>query len=129
MYGIGWCYMSLTNDVLKRDLAQLLWREGFGDDPFRNWRMAELMIIDEGFLAWWRQALVLAAGQARSESAGEAGQAAPQALGDFLTGVAYWIFVTSLGLDQPSCDPQVNWRIAEALRGWLCSLDFSENAV
>lgn len=46
--------MALTNEVLKRNLAKILWENGFGDDPWRNWRMAELIIIDDGFLAWRR---------------------------------------------------------------------------
>lgn len=113
--------MAPINENLKRDLAKLLWAEGFGDDPFRNWRMAELMIIDDGFLAWRRQALALREAEARGGLEGEDGR---QALGDFLTGVAYWVHITSLGLDLPSRDPMVNWRVAQALRPWLCILDY-----
>jgi hypothetical protein len=113
--------MTLTNEELKRSLAKLLWENGFGDEPYRNWRMAELMIIEDGFLAWRRQALKLKAleegGQVNSDEY-------QQAQGDFMHGVAYWIYATSLAMSWPSHDPEINWRIAGALKHWFCTVDF-----
>ena len=109
------------NEELKQRLAKLLWENGFGDEPYRNWRMAELMIIEDGFLAWRQQALKLQQAQAAGRAAGEDYQ---QGLNDFLNGVAYWIYATSLGMTWPSHDPETNWRIAGALRGWLCGVEF-----
>lgn len=113
--------MVLTNEELKRNLAKLLWTHGFGDEPYRNWRMAELMIIEDGFLAWRRQALQLYEYETRGLTGGEEYE---QALNDFLTAVSYWLYATSLAMSWPSHDADTNWRIAGALKEWLCGVEF-----
>lgn len=47
-----------------------------------------------------------------------------QLLNDFLNGVSYWIYAASLGLSWPSHDPDTNWRVAGALKDWLCKQEF-----
>ena len=113
--------MALTNEELKRNLAKVLWENGFGDEPYRNWRMAELMIIDDGFLSWRRQALALAQCETRGETDAPDYE---QALNDFHTGGAYWLYATSLGMSWPSHDSDTNWLIAGAVRRWLCTVGF-----
>lgn len=113
--------MGLSIEDLKSNLAKLLWKNGFGDDPWRNWRMAELLIIDDGFLSWRRRAHHL---QELELSGRAASPEYTQALNDFHTGIAYWIYAVSLGLMCPSHDPGTNWRIADALRVWFCTVDF-----
>ena len=111
----------VSNEELKRRLAKLLWESGFGDDPWRNWRMAELMIIDDGFLAWRRQALTL---KAMEERGAADSFDYDQLLSDFLNGIAYWVYATSLALSCPSHDAATNWRIAESLKNWFCAQEF-----
>jgi hypothetical protein len=113
--------MTHSNDELKRTLAKVLWENGFGDDPFRNWRMAELLIIEDGFLAWHRQARKLKECEERGQTGDPDYQ---QALNDFKTGIAYWIYATSLATTWPSHDAETNWRIAGALKEWFAKLDF-----
>jgi hypothetical protein len=91
-------------------LAYTLWEADFSDQPFRNWRMAELLLNDPGF-----HQLLETSGPPddRCYAPSSSVQEAPDAYNKPL---AYKIWELSFSLSHPSHDAFKNW--IAALRLW-----------
>lgn len=91
----------------REQIAYILWLGGFGEDPDRNWYMADFLVNNEGFHQLVEEAQTL-----KSDSNSDTAGATRQREG-WIRKCAELLYDISYRLALPSDAPDINWRAGE----------------
>lgn len=91
----------------REQIAYILWLGGFGEDPDRNWYMADFLVNNEGFHQLVEEAQTL-----KTDSNSDTAGATRQREG-WIRKCAELLYDISYRLALPSDAPDINWRAGE----------------